>query len=255
MSNPWFRMYHEWDSDPKVQMMSEPMQRRLVMLFCLQCKGETLHETELAFHWRISEEELAKTKALFTSKGFIDENWNLANWNRRQFLSDSSTDRVRRFRSGKKQDETLHETPVTVDETKPVVTVTPPDTDTEQIQNREEGKKKKTPRAKTNHPSIKSVEDDIPDGLPVHQYATGLLEIFSMSRASAYAVYVAMVEALPMLARDEGCELGEAARRMLQRMRAAEKTGKVRWRYWLGEDAGWKQPAVFSLGLEDDNAA
>jgi hypothetical protein len=42
---------------------------------------------------------------------------------------------------------------------------------------------------------------------------------------------------------------------MLQRMRAAEKTGKVRWRYWLGEDAGWKQPAVFSLGLEDDNAA
>lgn len=124
MANPWFRLYHEFDSDPKVQSMSEAMQRRLVMLFCSRCRGETLHETERAFHWRISEDELAKTKALFTEKGFIEGDWELVNWNRRQFLSDSSTDRVRRYRQGKKQDETLHVTERNV-------TVTPPDTETD----------------------------------------------------------------------------------------------------------------------------
>jgi hypothetical protein len=107
VANPWFRLYSEFADDPKVQMMSEELQRRLVMLFCSRCKEETLHETERAFHWRISTEDLLKTKAIFLEKGFIDDDWNLINWNRRQFLSDSSTDRVRRHRQSKKQDETL----------------------------------------------------------------------------------------------------------------------------------------------------
>src|ERR1035437_2250076 len=107
MANPWFRMYHEWDSDPKVQSMTEAMQRRLAMLFCSRCKEETLQERDRAFHWRISMEELTETKAVFMEKGFIDGNWNPINWNHRQFLSDSSTDRVRRYRQGLKQDETL----------------------------------------------------------------------------------------------------------------------------------------------------
>ncbi len=106
MSLPWFRLYREWASDPKVQMMPEVMQRRHIMLLCSH--GETLHETERAFHWRIDETELTETKALFIEKGFIDEDWNVLNWDRRQFLSDSSTDRVRRHRQAKKQVETLH---------------------------------------------------------------------------------------------------------------------------------------------------
>jgi hypothetical protein len=106
--NAWFRFYHEWDSDPKVQMMSEPMQRRLAMLFCWRCRDETFQETRAAFHWRITPEEMAKTKAVFMQNEFIDDSWNLLNWNRRQFLSDSSTDRVRRHRQALKQVETLH---------------------------------------------------------------------------------------------------------------------------------------------------
>jgi hypothetical protein len=127
MANTWFRMYAEFADDPEVQMMPEAMQRRLTMLFCERCKEETLRETARAFHWRITEQELAETKALFLEKGFIDEGWNLLNWNKRQFLSDSSTDRVRRHREAKKQDETLH----AVSETPEVATVTPPDTDTD----------------------------------------------------------------------------------------------------------------------------
>jgi hypothetical protein len=105
-------MYSEWASDPKVQRMSECMQRRLMMLFCARCDETigTLRETDLAFHWRISEEEIAATKVLFIEKGFIDAGWRLLNWNKRQFISDVSTERVRKHRQARKQCETLHET-------------------------------------------------------------------------------------------------------------------------------------------------
>ncbi|NMG64356.1 hypothetical protein GPA19_05275 [Azoarcus indigens] len=118
----WLRLYAEFASDPKVQMMSEAMQRRLIMLFCLQCSNgiETFHETErdaaIAFAMRISEEEVAQTKALFLRKGFIKSDWTLCNWSKRQYASDSSTARVRAHREKKKQaadkekdDETLHD--------------------------------------------------------------------------------------------------------------------------------------------------
>ena len=117
MANPWFRLYSEFAHDPKIQMLSEAMQRRYVMLLCLRCSEvlETLHETEIAFQLRLSAEELDETKQLFISKKFIDKQWNLLNWDKRQFVSDSSTMRVARHREKKKQvsnsDETLQERP------------------------------------------------------------------------------------------------------------------------------------------------
>ena len=117
MANPWFRLYSEFAHDPKIQMMPEQMQRRYIMLLCMRCSEtlETLHETEIAFQMRLSDDELAKTKELFLSKGFIDEQWNFTNWEKRQYASDSSTVRVRRHRDKKKdepkQDETLLKRP------------------------------------------------------------------------------------------------------------------------------------------------
>ena len=113
MANQWFRLYSEFAHDPKIQMMPEPMQRRYIMLLCMRCSETlvTLHETEIAFQMRLSDDELAKTKELFLSKGFIDDDWNLTNWEKRQYASDSSTERVRKHRDKKKeepkQDETL----------------------------------------------------------------------------------------------------------------------------------------------------
>ena len=135
MANPWFRLYSEFAHDPKVQMLSEAMQRRYVMLMCLRCSEvlETLHETEIAFQLRLSTEELEQTKQLFISKNFIDKHWNLLNWDKRQFVSDSSTMRVAKHRSKKKQvsnaDETLQKRPSNAIDTDT-------DTDTEQIQKR-----------------------------------------------------------------------------------------------------------------------
>jgi hypothetical protein len=130
MANAWFRLYSEFADDPKVQMMSESMQRRLLMLFCSKCKGETLHETEMAFYWRVTETDVKQTKEVFIEKGFINDDWEVLNWNRRQYISDSSTDRVRAYRDRKKQNETFHET----GETKNVTAPEQNRTDTEQIQ-------------------------------------------------------------------------------------------------------------------------
>jgi len=117
MANPWFRLYSEFAHDPKIQMMTEQMQRRYIMLLCMCCSEtlETLHETEIAFQMRLTDDELSRTKELFLSKGFIDEHWNLTNWEKRQYVSDSSTERVRAHRNKKrnqvKLDETLQEQP------------------------------------------------------------------------------------------------------------------------------------------------
>lgn len=102
----WFRMYTEFSTDPKVQMLSEVMQRRLVMVFCMRASNSlvTLHETEIAFQLRISDDELKETKRSFVSKGFIDESWNVLNWDKRQFRSDSSTGRVSRHREKKRKE-------------------------------------------------------------------------------------------------------------------------------------------------------
>jgi hypothetical protein len=85
--------------------MSEVMQRRLMMLLCFRCGNvlETLHETELAFALRISEEELEETKTLFIRKGFIDNDFEVLNWDKRQYASDSSSERVKRHRGKAKE--------------------------------------------------------------------------------------------------------------------------------------------------------
>lgn len=105
MANQWFRLYSEFATDAKVQMMTEAMQRRYLMLMCLRCSNTlvTLHDDEIAFQLRISDAELAETKALFVKKGFIDASWNLLNWEKRQFASDSSAARVAKHRALQKK--------------------------------------------------------------------------------------------------------------------------------------------------------
>ena len=100
MSNPWFRLYSEFSHDPKVQMMSEAMQRRYIMLMCLRCADSLVNVTdeEVAFALRLDEQEIAATKQAFLKKGFIDDEWNLLNWQKRQPESDSSATRVQRYR-------------------------------------------------------------------------------------------------------------------------------------------------------------
>lgn len=101
MANPWLRLYAEFAHDPKVQSMPEHFQRRLVMLFCLRCSEvtATLSDEDLAFQMRISIDELTETKAVFIRKGFIDKDWTLRSWDKRQRVSDQSAARTRAYRA------------------------------------------------------------------------------------------------------------------------------------------------------------
>jgi len=102
---PWFRLYAEWAYDPKIQSMDETLQRRYIMLLCVTCNGEVekLSESELAFAFRITAEELQNTKKVFIEKNFIDDEWNVRAWKDRQYQSDRSNERVKRYRNKMKR--------------------------------------------------------------------------------------------------------------------------------------------------------
>lgn len=99
-SRTWFRLYTEFASDPKVQLLDETLQRRFVMLLCLAGAGVTPTESvsEVDFVLRIGVSECEKTRSILVSRGLIDETWFPKKWTKRQFESDSSTERVKRFR-------------------------------------------------------------------------------------------------------------------------------------------------------------
>lgn len=135
MSNPWFRMYAEFAHDPKVQMLPEVMQRRYVMLMCMRCSNAlvTLQADEIAFHLRIDAAQLEETKALFLAKGFINEAWELLNWEKRQFSSDTSAQRVAKHRAAKKAaEEAARNGHVTLPQQKSNALDTDTDTDSEE---------------------------------------------------------------------------------------------------------------------------
>jgi len=112
MANPWFRMYSEFATDPKIQMLGEVEQRRYLMLLCLKsCNGDvTLQDEEVAFQLRISNEEYASTKSVLMLKGLIDESNVPTAWDKRQFVSDSSAARVAKHREKKKRSCNVAET-------------------------------------------------------------------------------------------------------------------------------------------------
>lgn len=103
-SRTWFRLYTEFASDPKVQLLDETLQRRFIMLLCLAGAGvtPTSDVSEVDFLLRIGVSECERTRSILVSKGLIDENWFPKKWTKRQFESDSSTERVKRFRKRQK---------------------------------------------------------------------------------------------------------------------------------------------------------
>ncbi len=170
MSNQWFRMYAEFSSDPKVQSMSEAMQRRLVMLFCLHASGdfEKLTREEIAFALRNDDVTLHETLQLFHQKGFCDENGNLKNWNKRQYKSDSSVDRVKKYRDNKKkyEEKTDGNKNVTTMKRYSNADVTPPDTEADtdtEIEDSLRSSSKKNQQKKSSDSDIGKIHHPPPD--------------------------------------------------------------------------------------------
>jgi hypothetical protein len=148
MSLPWFRFYTEVLEDPKVQTLDPEDFKHWVNLLCLAAKNDGIIPEigNVSFALRETFTTVSTVLERLCQRGLIDKlsggpnGWHYAphGWDKRQYKSDTSTDRVKRFRERSK-----------------TVTVTPPDTDTEQ-------NKKKTPtvsKKSFTRPTIDDVRD------------------------------------------------------------------------------------------------
>lgn len=102
----WFRFYIEALDDPKVQKLPAEHFRIWVNLLCVAKKndGKLPPESDCAFMLRMDNAAFHETFASLINAGLIDEQVGRDkhnephNWSKRQYKSDSSTERVKRFR-------------------------------------------------------------------------------------------------------------------------------------------------------------
>lgn len=114
----WFRFYDEALDDPKVQSLPPELFKTWVNLLCLASRHEgKIPSVEIcAFALRIDVDAAATVLSRLADGGLLDTRQGGANgshhaihgWEKRQYKSDSSTPRVKRFR---KRFETVTETP------------------------------------------------------------------------------------------------------------------------------------------------
>ena len=118
----WFRFYTEALDDPKVQRLPPHLFKTWVNLLCLACAngGKFPSLDDIGFRLRMSAHDLQQQFDELVLADLIDigNDGKRAphNWVKRQFVSDTSTERVRKHRQNKEKqecnvDETFHETP------------------------------------------------------------------------------------------------------------------------------------------------
>lgn len=160
----WVRLYVEILDDPKTAMLPDGQFRLFCESLCLAKYADMGGDTGLTVEqldWRLRRKTAKSVKALCDVGILIlteDKTVAVTQWAKRQFESDSSTDRVKKHRQKHREavpetaDETLHvtfqEQPKPVAETAPE---TESDTDSEQSQ------KKETDSAAT--PPVRRVDD------------------------------------------------------------------------------------------------
>ena len=123
----WFRLHNKLLNDPVVQGLDDKQFRLYINLLChasvLNKAGYigTLHETAFALRETIDDVSLCFTAfqahGLIVSNGTDDETFQIPQWQKLQYKSDTSTTRVKKHREKVKRSKT--------------VTVTAPDTDTD----------------------------------------------------------------------------------------------------------------------------
>jgi hypothetical protein len=112
----WFRMHDCILDDPKVQRLPGDLFKTWVNLLCVASRhdGRLPDMEDLAFMLRTTEEDIADDLDSLIKFGLIDDEDGYVphNWNERQYKSDVSTDRVKRFRERcTKQAKPVTETP------------------------------------------------------------------------------------------------------------------------------------------------
>lgn len=126
--NKWFRFYSEALNDHKVQSLSPELFKTWINLLCIASSNRgKLHDVDrLSFELRVSKHEMQCRLDDLILAGLIDimpdKTLEPHNWGNRQYQSDSSTDRVKKYRSKNKGNSGNDDCNVSCN-----VSVTPPD--------------------------------------------------------------------------------------------------------------------------------
>jgi hypothetical protein len=154
----WFRFYSEALDDPKVQRLPGDLFKAWVNLLCLaneqEERGTLPLLDDIAFRLRLDHQKAEDALTGLRRAGLLEHNadtdeYRIHAWDKRQYASDISTDRVRKFRE--KQRETAGKQERNKRETfqKRSSNAIDTDTDTDQTQNRVEQSTPPTPRPPT----------------------------------------------------------------------------------------------------------
>lgn len=108
MNLPWFRMYSEFSGDPVIQSLAFEDQRHFVMILCLKCNGlldrkipQSRRDSIIARALGLDINSADEAKRRLLEVNLIDKNWQPKAWDKRQFKSDNSTERTRKYRKNK----------------------------------------------------------------------------------------------------------------------------------------------------------
>lgn len=164
----WFRFYDAALDDPKVQRLTPEQFRLWVNLLCLANRndGQLPKPEDAAFSLRMPVAEYGQMLRDLVHAGLFDKcggTWEPHNWSFRQFKSDVSNERVKRYRDRKRNEECN-------------VTVTPSETDTESDTESETDKREEGASAPPPQPTKRGAR--IPEDWTVSDacrtFATGL---------------------------------------------------------------------------------
>jgi hypothetical protein len=110
MSLPWFRMYTDFLRDPKMLSLAFEDQRHFVAILALKsdgvidsgASGTMLDRMVAQFIW-VDFSAIHEVKRRLIGAGLIGDDWQPVAWDKRQYASDSSKARVRKFRENKRK--------------------------------------------------------------------------------------------------------------------------------------------------------
>lgn len=107
--NPWFRMYSDFMFDEKVEFLSFEDQRHYVFILCMKNAGlldkdyaqEGMLDRAVAKRLGLYGEAFDAAKRRLIESGLVGKDFQPIAWEKRQYISDTSTDRVRAYRERK----------------------------------------------------------------------------------------------------------------------------------------------------------
>jgi len=107
-SMPWFRLYHRMIDDERLRLLAFEDRWHFVAVLCLKASGmiddthDELWERRLAVKLGLQTRELEELQRRLMGVGLIDAQWQPCKWEELQQRSDSSKERVRKYREKRK---------------------------------------------------------------------------------------------------------------------------------------------------------